>query len=308
MLHMLLVSLLLGGAVFSHPERAVALGRLQLELVGAVHSFWGGIQSEVTRFVSYVEGVARRRLLSRLPSTPPTPLEVVRPLALAAPTLATPPPPPPKDARPLALAAPVTYITSPVIERVEDPVRVVSAPDLSSYATKTLLTAELEKLRKEMSKIVYAEGPGRVSSPSAPSAPAFDPTPLWQALARSTVINQIREVAVTDPAIDGGTISDSTITTSSFSGSTGTFTSTLSTSASLVVSGTGTSTLAGDVAFDTNTLYVDSLNNRVGVGTSSPTDTLAIAGPIFLGNTTPSVTGNRLYANGGDLYTTQAVS
>ena len=296
MLHMLLVSLLLGGAVFSHPERAVALGRLQLELVGAVHSFWGGIQSEVTRFVSYVEGVARRRLLSRLPSTPPAPLEVVRPLALAAPTLATPPPPPPKDARPLALAAPVTYITSPVIERV------VSAPDLSSYATKTLLTAELEKLRKEMSKIVY------ISSPSSPPAPAFDATPLWQALARSTVINQIREVAVTDPAIDGGTISDSTITTSSFSGSTGTFTSTLSTSASLVVSGTGTSTLAGDVAFDTNTLYVDSLNNRVGVGTSSHTDTLSIAGPIFLGNTTPSVTGNRLYANGGDLYTTQAVS
>ena len=31
-------------------------------------------------------------------------------------------------------------------------------------------------------------------------------------------------------------------------------------------------------------------------------DTLSIAGPIFLGNTTPSVTNNRLYANSGDLY------
>jgi hypothetical protein len=33
----------------------------------------------------------------------------------------------------------------------------------------------------------------------------------------------------------------------------------------------------GDVAFDTNTLYVDSTNNRVGVGTVSPTDELHVA-------------------------------
>ncbi len=38
----------------------------------------------------------------------------------------------------------------------------------------------------------------------------------------------------------------------------------------LFVSGTATSTIAGDVNFDSGTLYVDSINNRVGIGTVSP--------------------------------------
>ena len=50
-------------------------------------------------------------------------------------------------------------------------------------------------------------------------------------------------------------------------------------------------------------MYIDSINNRVGVGTSSPTDTLSVAGPIFLGNiSAPSNSANRLYATAGDLY------
>jgi hypothetical protein len=39
-----------------------------------------------------------------------------------------------------------------------------------------------------------------------------------------------------------------------------------------------------------------------GVGTSSPSDLLAVAGPIYLADTTPSSGANRLYNSGGDLY------
>lgn len=38
--------------------------------------------------------------------------------------------------------------------------------------------------------------------------------------------------------------------------------------------------VAGDVAFDTNTLFVDSVNNRVGIGTVSPSRTLYVSGNI----------------------------
>jgi hypothetical protein len=42
---------------------------------------------------------------------------------------------------------------------------------------------------------------------------------------------------------------------------------------------TGTSaTFSGDLTIDTNTLYVDSTNNRVGIGTASPTAKLEVYG------------------------------
>ena len=40
---------------------------------------------------------------------------------------------------------------------------------------------------------------------------------------------------------------------------------------------------SGDVAFDTNTLFVDSTDNRVGVGTASPQNKLAVAGNVTFG-------------------------
>jgi hypothetical protein len=41
--------------------------------------------------------------------------------------------------------------------------------------------------------------------------------------------------------------------------------------------------VTGDLAVDTSTLVVDSGNNRVGIGTSSPTETLQVAGNILVG-------------------------
>jgi hypothetical protein len=42
--------------------------------------------------------------------------------------------------------------------------------------------------------------------------------------------------------------------------------------------------------------------SSVGIGTTSPSDTLAVNGPVFLANVSPVNTSNRLYANSGNLY------
>ena len=63
---------------------------------------------------------------------------------------------------------------------------------------------------------------------------------------------------------------------------------------SLTSTGTLTSlTITGDVTVDTNTLKVDSTNNRVGVGTASPTTTLDVNGTV-----TATTFSNGLYKVG----------
>lgn len=44
----------------------------------------------------------------------------------------------------------------------------------------------------------------------------------------------------------------------------------------------GDSTVGGDLTVDTNTLYVDSTNNRVGIGNASPTQALDVTGDIVV--------------------------
>lgn len=95
---------------------------------------------------------------------------------------------------------------------------------------------------------------------------------------------------------------------------------------SLILSGAGTSTFGGSVlstlhgvfggnltaggglSVDSGTLYVDAVNNRVGVGTTTPQEMLSVAGAvgidesIYLKDHTPSSGVSRLYNLGGDLY------
>ena len=66
----------------------------------------------------------------------------------------------------------------------------------------------------------------------------------------------------------------------------------LSTTAASV---TGNADIGGDLTVDTSTLFVDSTNNRVGVGTSSPAVLLDVAGSsgqIFLQNTDATANGS----------------
>jgi hypothetical protein len=65
-------------------------------------------------------------------------------------------------------------------------------------------------------------------------------------------------------------------------GSTSSFANSLSVGGQFTLLGTGTSTIAGDVNFDSGVLYVDSLNNRIGIGTTSPLSVLDIYGGMIL--------------------------
>ncbi len=70
------------------------------------------------------------------------------------------------------------------------------------------------------------------------------------------------------------------------------------------------SSIGGDVSalqsnsvFNTSVLSVDAVNTRVGIGTSTPTDTLSVNGAVYLSQiSAPSNTSNRLYNTAGNLY------
>lgn len=87
--------------------------------------------------------------------------------------------------------------------------------------------------------------------------------------------------AVIDSSIIGGTTpAAGSFTTLSASTS---ITGTLATAAQTNITSVGTLTsltVSGDATFDTSTLKVDSANNRVGIGTTSPSSTLDVAGVI----------------------------
>ncbi len=64
-----------------------------------------------------------------------------------------------------------------------------------------------------------------------------------------------------------------------------------------------TTVFTGSSTFDTNTLTIDAANNRVGIATTTPTDTFSLNGPAYLSQiTAPANTTNRLYNNAGSLY------
>ena len=98
-------------------------------------------------------------------------------------------------------------------------------------------------------------------------------------------------------AITGAEISSSSqITASTFTGAltgdvtgnvTGNLTGTVQTAAQTNITSVGTLsalTVSGDLTVDTNVLYVDSTNNRVGIGTASPASTFNVNGVIRVDN------------------------
>ena len=67
------------------------------------------------------------------------------------------------------------------------------------------------------------------------------------------------------------------------------------TTASGTLGVTGTATLSGDLTVDTNTLKVDATNNRVGIGTTSPTAQLELSAgaPTFILNANSQASGKK---------------
>src|SRR3989344_3591298 len=170
------------------------------------------------------------------------------------------------------------YITYPVIERT---VQIATAPSGSGYVSERELTAKLNSLSDIFGKIIYG------TTYPAP-ATNYGSGGVFNSIALSNKIDSLSGThlsSITVSCVSGLTDADipDGITASNYLALTG-------------------GTLSGNVTFDTDTLYIDSLNNRVGVGTSSPTDTFSVNGPIFLTNVAPANTSNRLYANASDLY------
>jgi hypothetical protein len=58
---------------------------------------------------------------------------------------------------------------------------------------------------------------------------------------------------------------------------------------------TSTASISGNFTVDTNTLFVDAANDRVGIGTASPTEKLEVVGNIKASGT---VTGGDIFSNG----------
>ena len=112
-----------------------------------------------------------------------------------------------------------------------------------------------------------------------------------------TKITALAAITTVDPAADVLPIVDVSDTSMAASGTTKKITS------NQILGAGGTATLAsatitGDLTVDTSTLKVDSANNRVGIGTATPSVALdvvgasALSGTVSVGTTTPLATGS----------------
>jgi hypothetical protein len=126
-----------------------------------------------------------------------------------------------------------------------------------------------------------------------------------------TKITALTALTAADPANDVIPIVDVSDTSMAASGTT----KKISVNNILGASGTATlasATITGDLTVDTSTLKVDSTNNRVGIGTASPTAALDINGNVIIRDTFNLTMGfgnqQRILAGGGSDNTYQTFS
>ena len=85
----------------------------------------------------------------------------------------------------------------------------------------------------------------------------------------------VRVTVIGEDTIISSSILDNSITSSDILNSTLTGDNLAN---NIVLTTTGNISTTGDLTVDTNTLYVNSTNNRVGIGTTSPSQALTIGG------------------------------
>ena len=117
-------------------------------------------------------------------------------------------------------------------------------------------------------------------------------TNTYHVISQTNKIDNLEGVNISNSTISGGTISG----VSTFSGTTGTFSGSLSVGGALTVTGSDISSVASNITFDTNTLVVDAANDRVGIGTTSPYAKLSVTGEVVGANFTATSTATSSFA------------
>ncbi|MEI6345989.1 MAG: immunoglobulin-like domain-containing protein [bacterium] len=196
-----------------------------------------------------------------------------------------------------------TYITQPVIERIVERAGETAATsgDSSTFVTQQEFTQKLNTLSATLGRSLYG------NSYPAPST-NYGGGGVQNMISLSNKIDQLTNTVITTPTITGATINGGTIsaTTAAFSGD-----ATLSSTTASSLTVTGLSSFAGLTTLgyasttqigSTGSAYFATSGGSVGIGTTSPSDLLAVNGAVYLAATTPAVTSNRLYNSSGDLY------
>ena len=196
-----------------------------------------------------------------------------------------------------------TIVTNPIREIIKEVVveRVIQ--------TSGITLEDLQKLNNELRSEIY-----KLSSNTNTQI-----TNTYQVISATNNIDNLGSVTITDSNISSsnvsgtelsftnGTIQNLTVTGTATSTYGGPISATSGTySGNLTVTGNttlNTLTVSGDTIFDTDTLYIDSINNRVGIGSTTPSDTLSVNGATYLAPiSAPSITTDRLYNISNDLY------
>lgn len=155
-------------------------------------------------------------------------------------------------------------ITQPTIKRVIETQHVV----VQSGITESFVLTKLEQLNNKLKSEIY-----KLSSINAGNI-----VNNYNVISQTNKIDKLKGVAITGSTFTDGTISGST----SFSGTTGSFSGAVSV-ASLTV--TGDTTLSGSLSLggltvDTAGLVYLSSSSNVGIGTSTPYAKLSVVGPV----------------------------
>ncbi len=149
-----------------------------------------------------------------------------------------------------------------------------SAPE-TTFVTQSQFNAALSALGASVQQLLAKSDP--LPFPEYIAGNGNNANPY----AAASNIGNLSNVTITNPSITGLTASEIPDLSGSYlSLGGGTLTG------SLTDSGTANSSFAG----------------ALGIGTTSPSDVLAVNGPIFLGNVSPTATASRLYSTGGSLY------